>query len=257
MHLGDSALARQPGTVSQRPWPVAYPSPEVYGSKLIQAAWLGNGNRLGGQVRYGNLPAKARLLLEAPSLPLGEVIADINKFSNNVMAQQLFLTLSSELGAPGRFEASRLRVQQWWRNAAPGQEEPVLDNGSGLSRTERSTAASLTALLQAAHSGPHAQAFVKSLSQAGVDGTTARLKERSPQSPVIGNAWLKTGSLRDVVSVAGYVQGQSGQRYTVVAIVNHPNASQARPALDQLLEWAVRDQNNPGSTSAALQRQRQ
>jgi D-alanyl-D-alanine carboxypeptidase/D-alanyl-D-alanine-endopeptidase (penicillin-binding protein 4) len=58
---------------------------------------------------------------------------------------------------------------------------------------------------------------------------------------VIGNAWLKTGSLRDVASVAGYVQGQSGQRYTVVVVVHHPNAQQARAALDQLLEWTVRD----------------
>jgi D-alanyl-D-alanine carboxypeptidase/D-alanyl-D-alanine-endopeptidase (penicillin-binding protein 4) len=84
-----------------------------------------------------------------------------------------------------------------------------------------------------------------------VDGTTARLKERNPQSPVIGNAWLKTGSLRDVAAVAGYVQGQSGQRYTLVAIVNHPNANQARPALDQLLEWTVRDQNNAESARTA------
>lgn len=246
-----------PTRCGEREWPVAYPDPEQYAPRVMQALWLAAGGRLSGQVRYGLRPASARLLVDAPSLPLAEVIQDINKFSNNVMAQQLFLTLSSELGAPGRFEASRLRVLQWWRSALPGQEEPVLDNGSGLSRTERSSAASLTALLQAAHTGPYAQAFVKSLSQAGIDGTTARLKERNPQSPVIGNAWLKTGSLRDVVSVAGYVQGQSGQRYTVVAIVNHPNASQARPALDQLLEWTVHDQNNPGSTSAALQRQRQ
>jgi D-alanyl-D-alanine carboxypeptidase/D-alanyl-D-alanine-endopeptidase (penicillin-binding protein 4) len=236
---------------------VAYASPEVYGSKLIQAVWLASGNRLGGQVRYGSLPAKARLLLEAPSLPLGEVIADINKFSNNVMAQQLFLTLSSDMGAPGRFEASRLRVLQWWRQQFPAQAEPVLDNGSGLSRTERSSAQALTALLQAASSGPHAQAFQNSLSLAGVDGTSARMRERNPNSPVIGQAWLKTGSLRDVASVAGYVQGQSGQRYAVVAIINHPNANQARPALDQLLEWTVRDTNNPDSPRTVAKRQRQ
>jgi D-alanyl-D-alanine carboxypeptidase/D-alanyl-D-alanine-endopeptidase (penicillin-binding protein 4) len=246
-----------PASCGERPWPVAYPSPEVYGSKLIQAAWLANGNRLGGQVRYGSLPAKARLLLEAPSLPLGEVIADINKFSNNVMAQQLFLTMSSDMGAPGRFEASRLRVLQWWRQQLPAQDEPVLDNGSGLSRTERSSAQALTALLQAASNSPHAQAFQNSLSVAGVDGTSARLRDRNPNSPVIGQAWLKTGSLRDVASVAGFVQGQSGQRYAVVAIINHPNANQARPALDQLLEWTVRDTNNTDSPRTVAKRQRQ
>ena len=245
-----------PARCGEREWPVAYPEPEQYAPRVLQAIWLAAGGRLSGQVRYGLRPATARLLVDAPSLPLALVIQDINKFSNNVMAQQLFLTLSSELGAPGRFEASRLRLSQWWRNAFPGLDEPVLDNGSGLSRTERSTAWALTALLQAAHASPHAQPFVNSLSVAGVDGTTARLKDRSPQSPVIGNAWLKTGSLRDVASVAGYVQGQSGQRYSVVAILNHPNANQARPALDQLLEWAVRDTNHTDSARPAGKAQR-
>ena len=240
----------------EREWPVAYPEPELYAPRVLQAMWLVAGGRLSGQVRYGSTPSTARLLLEAPSLPLAQVIQDINKFSNNVMAQQLFLTLSSELGAPGRFEASRLRLSLWWRNAFPGHDEPVMDNGSGLSRTERSTARALTALLQAAHASPHAQPFVNSLSLAGVDGTTARLKERNPQSPVIGQAWLKTGSLRDVASVAGYAQGQSGQRYSVVAIINHPNANQARPALDQLLEWTVRDTNNSDSARPAAKAQR-
>ena len=119
------------------------------------------------------------------------------------------------------------------------------------------SAQALTALLQAANASPHAAAFQNSLSVAGVDGTSARLRERNPNSPVIGQAWLKTGSLRDVASVAGYVQGQSGQRYTVVAIINHPNASQARPALDQLLEWTVRDANNTDAPRTVAKRQRQ
>lgn len=242
---------RYPASCGEREWPVAFPDPAHYAPRVMQAMWQAAGGRLSGQVRYGRSPASATLLLEAPSLPLAEIIQDINKFSNNVMAQQLFLSLSSELGAPGRFEASVLRTSQWWRSQFPGIEAPVLDNGSGLSRHERSSAHTLTALLQAAMAGPHAQAFVDSLSLAGVDGTAARLKDRNPGSPVIGNAWLKTGSLRDVASVAGYVQGQSGQRYTVVAILHHPNAQQARAALDQLLEWTVRDQNNTSKARTA------
>lgn len=232
---------RYPASCGEREWPVAYPEPEAYAPRVMHALWRGAGGQLTGQVRYGTRPASARLLLEAPSLPLADIIQDINKFSNNVMAQQLYLTLSSELGGPGRFEASRLRLSQWWRKHFADQDEPVLDNGSGLSRSERTTAQALTALLQAAHVGPYGQHFVRSLSVAGVDGTAARLKERQPQSPVIGKAWLKTGSLRDVASVAGYVQGQSGQRYTLVAVLHHPNAPQSRAVLDQLLEWTVRD----------------
>lgn len=230
-----------PASCGERQWPVAYPSPADYAARVFLAMWQQAGGQLTGEVRDGVTPPRARLLLEAPSLPLVDVIADINKYSNNVMAQQLFLTLSSELGAPGRFEASRLRLNQWWKEQFPQQSAPILDNGSGLSRTERSTAQSLTALLQRASQGAEARAFRDSLSVAGVDGTTARLKERKPNSPVIGKAWLKTGSLRDVVSIAGYVQGDSGQMYTVVAIINHPHAGQARPAIDQLLEWTAND----------------
>jgi serine-type D-Ala-D-Ala carboxypeptidase/endopeptidase (penicillin-binding protein 4) len=228
-----------PASCGERPWPVAYPQPDDYAPRVFQALWQQAGGKLTGQALYGTTPAKATLLLQAPSLPLTDVVADINKFSNNVMAQQLFLTLSSELGAPGRHEASRLRLAQWWRQQFPDLPAPVLDNGSGLSRSERSTARSLTALLQQASQGPHAQAFRNSLSVAGVDGTTARLKDRRPGSAVIGRAWLKTGSLRDVASVAGYVQGESGRLYTLVAVLNHPNAHRARPALDALLEWTA------------------
>jgi D-alanyl-D-alanine carboxypeptidase/D-alanyl-D-alanine-endopeptidase (penicillin-binding protein 4) len=124
----------------------------------------------------------------------------------------------------------------------------VLENGSGLSREERSSAAALTRLLQVAAAGPHALVFQNSMGLAGVDGTVARLKDRSPNATAIGQAWLKTGSLRDVAALAGYVQGTSGQRYSLVVIVNNANANAARPALDTLLEWAVND-GAPRTTS--------
>lgn len=248
---------RYPARCGEQEWPVAFPDPAQYAPRVIQAMWLGAGGRLQGQVRFGSSPPSATLLLEAPSLPLAEIIQDINKFSNNVMAQQLFLTLSSAPPAPGQFAASHGRMAQWWQGHFAGIDAPLLDNGSGLSRIERSSAQALTALLQAAYIGPHAQPFMDSLSIAGVDGTAARIKHRNPQSPLIGKAWLKTGSLRDVASVAGYVQGQSGQRYTVVAVLHHPNAQQARDALHHLLEWTARDtapaKNRPkdGSLRAA------
>ena len=194
------------------------------------------------------------LLTEAASLPLSDIVADINKFSNNVMAQQLFLSLSSQAGQPARFDASKQMLLQWWQAQLPDQPAPILENGSGLSRHERSSAAALTRLLQLAASGPHAQVFQNSLGLAGVDGTVERLKDRNPNAAAIGQAWLKTGSLRDVISLAGYVQGYSGQRYTLVAIVNHANANAARPALDHLLEWTVHDQQDAGRAPARILR---
>jgi D-alanyl-D-alanine carboxypeptidase/D-alanyl-D-alanine-endopeptidase (penicillin-binding protein 4) len=76
---------------------------------------------------------------------------------------------------------------------------------------------------------------MSSLPVAGIDGTLRRYKGGP------GRAHLKTGSLRDVVGVAGYVLGDSGRRYVVVGIVNHVRADAARPALQALVEWAADD----------------
>ena len=180
-------------------------------------------------------------------------MGDINKFSNNVMAQQLFLTLgrlpteavaSTNARTPtavATFERSRAWVGRWWRNRfGASVAEPSIDNGSGLSRDERITADALLALLRDAAAHPTAGAvLLQSLPVAGVDGTATRMGERGIMKSALGNARIKTGSLRDVAAVAGYVTTQGGTPWAVVGIVNHPNASQGRPALDALLEWVA------------------
>jgi serine-type D-Ala-D-Ala carboxypeptidase/endopeptidase (penicillin-binding protein 4) len=57
---------------------------------------------------------------------------------------------------------------------------------------------------------------------------------------VAGRAQLKTGSLTGVAAIAGLVHGANGQRWAVVAIVNHPNAGRdgTRQVLDGVLGWA-------------------
>jgi serine-type D-Ala-D-Ala carboxypeptidase/endopeptidase (penicillin-binding protein 4) len=232
-----------PLACGERAWPVAYVAPEQYATRVIEAMWRQAGGQLSGKVRDGRLPPTARLLMTAESLPLSQIIADINKFSNNVMAQQLFLTLSTQPGAtpaPASFASSQQRVQTWWRKRFPSWPAPQLENGSGLSRMERSSAAAINALLQSAAQHPQAQVFAQSLGIAGVDGTVAAMRDRNSHSAALGQAQLKTGTLKDVSAVAGYAMGLDGQRYSLVAIINHPNAAAARPALDALVEWVVK-----------------
>ena len=231
---------RYPVSCGEQSWGIAYPDPARYAPRVIDAMWRAAGGQLSGQVRWADRPVSGQLLLTGMSLPLALIIADINKFSNNVMAQQLFLTLSARDGRAS-FAESRNLLRRWWRERFGLRDTPVVENGSGLSRSERATAASLAALLQQVAGHPDGAAFEHSLSIAGVDGTTRRMAERNPRSDAIGNARLKTGTLRDVAAVAGYAYGLSGRNYAVVGIVNHPNAGAARPALDKLVEWAVRD----------------
>ena len=116
--------------------------------------------------------------------------------------------------------------------AAPG--ELVLDNGSGLSRHTRMTAQWLVHLLQHAWSSPVMPELMASLPVNGLDGTMRR--SRAPA----GRAHLKTGSLRDVAGLAGYVLDDQGRRRVLVAVIQHPNANAARPALDALVQWALK-----------------
>jgi serine-type D-Ala-D-Ala carboxypeptidase/endopeptidase (penicillin-binding protein 4) len=231
---------RYPANCGEKIWSVAYSEPRAYAGRVIDAMWRASGGTLTGTVREDAVPRGARPLLSADSLTLSEIIADVNKFSNNVMAQQVFLTLSAQKGRAS-FEASKKQLAVWWQKNLPGFTLPVMENGSGLSRKERSSALALTGLLQHAAASPHAAVFANSLSIAGVDGTVTRMRERNPLSEALGNAQLKTGTLNNVAALAGYATGRSGQRYSIVAIINHPNANAARPALDKLVEWTVKE----------------
>ncbi|TAL72234.1 MAG: D-alanyl-D-alanine carboxypeptidase/D-alanyl-D-alanine-endopeptidase [Burkholderiaceae bacterium] len=224
-------------------WPVAYVDPASFASRVLAAAFAASGGVLDGHVRQGPTPANARLILQAQSLPLSDIISDVNKFSNNVMAQQVFLTLSAQQLGHGSFAASRAVLARWWRQTfgAAGPAAPVLDNGSGLSRDGRISALALAQLLRVAAQQPTAEVFEHSLSLAGVSGTVARMRERGDAPDALGNAWLKTGTLRNVAAMAGYATGLSGRRYVLVGLINHSDASAARAALDALVEWTVRD----------------
>jgi len=237
----------------EKVWPSAYADPASFAARAIEGSWRQLGGLLTGTARdatpqelamlrsTGTISGeKAAIRFEHQSPPLLEVVRDINKYSNNVMAQHLFLTLGlhANLGQPksGTLDSAHAALSAWWKKNLPGTPLPLIDNGSGLSRQERITAAALSALLQHAAKSPLAADLADSLPVAGVDGT---LRERGKS--VAGLASLKTGSLRDVSAIAGYANGHSGTRYVVVGLINHPNAGAARPALDALLEWTVKE----------------
>jgi len=226
----------------ERAWAVAYPDARHFAERAFEGMWRARGGGLTGRARTQRDAPGGQPWVTGISLPLEQIIADINKFSNNVMAQQLFLTLSSSAGeGHGSFGESQNAFARWWRMNFGMRAMPDVDNGAGLSRNARATAASLAALLQQAAAGPNAGAFIGSLGIAGVDGTAVHLRERSPNSQAIGHAYLKTGSLRDVAAIAGYATGRSGRTWVVVGLINDPNAPAARPALDRLVEWAIGD----------------
>jgi D-alanyl-D-alanine carboxypeptidase/D-alanyl-D-alanine-endopeptidase (penicillin-binding protein 4) len=214
---------------------VALHHPEDYVDGMIRVLWSELGGSWRGGIREGVVSADAKLIYTHESEPLGEVVRDINKFSNNVMARQLYLTIAAELGGPPAHPDTAARaVAQWLVFKGIEAPELVLENGSGLSRLERASAATLMALLQAAWKSPVMPEFVASLPVVAADGT---MRKRLHGEPVSGNAHVKTGLLSDARAMGGYVLDRSGRRYAVVMIANHPNAPQAEPAFDALLQW--------------------
>jgi serine-type D-Ala-D-Ala carboxypeptidase/endopeptidase (penicillin-binding protein 4) len=226
-----------PAACGERIWPLAYADPAHYATRAVAGLWQQMGGSLAGRARAGMVPPGLSPAFELQSPALSEIVRDINKFSNNVMAQQLFLTLSLQQTGVGTMEGSRAVMRQWWRGRFGEEEGPVFGNGSGLSREERITAQQLARLLQAAWASPLMPELAASLPVAGIDGTMRRARGKG-----VGLAHLKSGSLRDVAGVAGYVHAASGKRYVLVAIANHPQAHAVRPAIEALIDWAARDQ---------------
>ena len=211
------------------PWPA-----DEQAGRLLRGLWQEMGGTLRGQVRSGVAPGGAISLAGFDSAPLGETVRDINKFSNNVMARQVFLSL--DRARPATYEGARRRIDRWLEQKGLRLPELVLDNGSGLSRKERISAEGLGRLLLAAWKSPAMPELMASLPVAGIDGT---LKRRFPDGPVNGRAHLKTGYLDGARALAGYVLDQSGRRWVVVVVINDAKAQQGRAAMDELLRWVA------------------
>ena len=205
----------------------------VYG--VFRQLWEELGGTLAGTWKDGAVPADARLLATGESASNAELVRDINKFSNNVMARQLFLTLGAEvLKLPGRSDRSTQVVQSWLAEKKIECPELILENGSGLSRQERISAEHMGRLLLEAWRSAVMPELMSSLPLVAYDGT---MRRRLRSESIAGQAHIKTGSLNDARTLAGYVLDKRGRRQIVVLFINHANAAAGQPAQDALLQW--------------------
>ena len=224
-----------PAACGERIWSLGVLSHPEFVLGVFRRVWSELGGTLKGGVRDGVVPEGAIPLASIASPSLAEVVRDINKLSNNVMARQLFLTLGAENGgAPAREADADAAIRAWLKRKGLDFPELTLENGSGLSRRERISAESLGRLLQAAYRSPVMPEFIASLPLTAVDGT---MKRRLHGNGIAGRAHVKTGTLEGAKSIAGYVLDKDGRHWVVVFLVNHPHAGAARAAQDALLQW--------------------
>lgn len=205
---------------------------------LFKTLWQQAGGTLGGSMKLGPVPAGATLLYTHESLTLAEVIRLVNKYSSNAMARTLYLTLGAERfpGRPATPAAGLAAIQEFLSQQGLSIPELVLENGSGLSRNERITAAGLADILLAAYKSQYMPEFAASLPLSATDGT---LKRQFRSRDMQGRLRMKTGSLEGVKALAGYVNAASGRTFVTVVILNHPTAAQGSGEAIQnaLVQW--------------------
>ena len=221
-----------PLSCGTRSWHVNALDHSAYFGAVFRALWENEGGSWSGRIREATVPPGARLIASRESRPLADVIRDINKFSNNVMARQVFLTVGAHSsGQPGSGPRAAQAIRTFLAGRGQAMPELVLENGSGLSRAERIAPTNLAAMLVDAWRSPLMPELMSSLPIVGVDGTTRTRRGAA------GAAHIKTGMLTDVRAIAGYVLADSGRHYVIVAIINHPAARGAQRAHDVLLDW--------------------
>ncbi len=226
---------RYPASCGEKDLNVALLEPNDHVAGTLRQLWAEMGGAWTGIARDGTVPPGARLLHSMDSASLTEIVRDTNKFSNNIMARHLFLTLGAEgSGAPANTHKAFTAVKAWLAKKSIAAPELVMENGSGLSRIERISASNLAALLQAAWRSAVMAELISSMPIVGLDGT---MRRRLVGNSVAGQAHIKTGLLSDARAMGGYVLDRNGRRHVVVMIVNHPAAHETQPAMDALLRW--------------------
>ena len=197
--------------------------------------WRHGGNSISDGLAVGPVPPQARTLARIRSKPLRDVLADMNKHSNNIIARTIFLTLGERAAADKARQNPEAAVRSRLTLSGIPTAPLVLENGSGLSRRERVSARMMGDMLAAAYRSPFKQAFIGSLPIAGRDGT---LKSRFKN---IGSPLrLKTGTLKNVRALAGYYLGGDGSDpLAVVVIINSERADKLLGEMDKLTERLI------------------
>jgi len=213
------------------------PAEFAYGT--FRQLWEQQGGTIKGGLQRAPVPTTARELLSQESLTLAEIIRVTNKFSSNVMARTLVLTLDAEKGnLPATPAGGEAVINDWLKSRGLEFPELVISNGSGLSREARISGDSLAKVLQAAWKSRFAPEFLATLPLGGLDGTLRKRFERVPDPSRVR---MKTGTLNGVSSIAGYVTGDSGRTYAVVIMVNSKGAQYGSGDKIQasVIEWVL------------------
>lgn len=216
----------------------SFSKPEEHAFNAFRAFWKEQGGILKGSLQVGTVQTGDRKWHTFSSSTLGEQVRIINKWSNNVMTRQVLLTLGAKkFGEPATLEKGRKAVLDTLATHQINTDGIIIDNGSGLSRISRISARQMAKVLETAYRDPYMPEFMASLSLAGLDGT---LVSRFRHDDLRGRSHLKTGTLRHVTAISGYMLNRKGKRLVIVIQHNGKKVGAGRGTKIQnaLLKWS-------------------
>ena len=207
-----------------------------YTAALLRGLWRQLGGEITGETRFGRLPKGASLLATSSSPDLVTMVRDINKWSSNIMARQLYLNIGAQhrlAEDSDDLAAANRTVREWMGLKGMNPDKVVLDNGAGLSRRARISPMEQIKMLRQAWRSPFAAELIASLPLVAMDGT---MHNRLRDTGLRGEGHIKTGSLTNVRAVAGFTRDRDNTTWAVSAIINTPAAWKSQAVLDDVLE---------------------
>ena len=243
----DLTLARAPGSneirlsgtypLGAEAWEgfAALEDPALYAATVFGEVLAARGIVVAGPVETSSqpLPVSARALAAHEGPPLLEILKAVNKMSQNLHAEMMLRLLGARRRGVGSAAAGREAAGEFLRRVGVVPSAWAMQDGSGLSRSDLVTPHEMVSLLAAMDRHPRGASFRETLPIAGRDGT---LKGRMRSGAAEGRVLAKTGTLRHVNALAGYVTTRSGSRLAFVAMANHHTAggSAATSAIDEI-----------------------
>jgi D-alanyl-D-alanine carboxypeptidase/D-alanyl-D-alanine-endopeptidase (penicillin-binding protein 4) len=228
------------GGVYQRSQPstswVTVDDPTLYFATVLREVLAEEGVMIAGRIRREPGIGRSREFKPrvAHRFALLPALAVTNKESQNFYAEQILKTLGAEHG-DGSWSGGRQVATQALNTLGLDSKSYLLDDGCGLSRTNRASPRAFTTLLRSVNRGPHGDQFRETLAVAGVDGTLAK---RLTDERYRGRIWAKTGSITGVRTISGYARSRSGQWLAFSFLVNNVRVS-VRSVQDELCKALV------------------
>jgi D-alanyl-D-alanine carboxypeptidase/D-alanyl-D-alanine-endopeptidase (penicillin-binding protein 4) len=202
--------------------------PPLFAARAFERALERRNVVIGSAARTGSTQPGALPLAEQPSATIAEIARLTNRPSDNFNAETLIKAIGEEFGAGGTTRAGAAVVR---RTMAGFGLRPSVADGSGLSRSNRTTPRQVVQLLQHMAGDQAGPAFETSLAVAGRNGT---LVHRMRRSVARDRCHAKTGTLNSVSALAGYCQTTAGARVAFAFLMNGVNVYAAHTLQDRM-----------------------